>query len=253
MAARDGPAKEAAYTHVKPMSSTEAIPTNLPDLADLNDVHLSGGGPKTWRFQFGKIVTGRGKPEDADNTLEFRKDNKVVGRLLRVGIHKGVTGEYNKPYEQLEIDVEVQDDKNSPPYVIGLKSNLLNQETNQLGVTRGTIDFAYGIAHMPVGGVIGITARLGDAWVQKTGPKAGQKMSPSTYVNVFKLEQGTDGRWQNTELRKPPKSKDDTTSLNDQWLALEPLIRARADFAPRPEPARGRYGRRIRRRGATEG
>lgn len=81
------------------------------------DVPTPSGSRLTLRFANGKIVSGRAEikpgtdarfPEGrpAENYREF---DKIVGILRRVGLHEGVGKESNKPYGQIEADIETAD------------------------------------------------------------------------------------------------------------------------------------------------
>lgn len=204
------------------MSAT-AIPTGIPSM---DSITVLGGGLATWRFSKGKIVTGR----DTDGTLKSREN--VVGVVRRIGVHEARTKDFDQPYAQVECDVETADG------LVAVKAGLLNQETKLLGVVRSTVDFAYGLTKTPVGGLIMITTGQGEAWVQTEGPKRGQTMAPSTYVNFFLLtpDPKNEGKFLATPLRRPKADPNAAkVPMNDQWLALERELRLREDFAPRPD------------------
>ena len=129
---------------------------------------MVASGGTSWRFSKGQIVTGR----EADGTLQTRP--KIVGRILRVGIHKGKTNDqWEKPYEQLEADIETSKG------IVYLKASLIDDEFN-FKVNRAAVDFAWGLTQVTDSDtIVVIQAAQGETWVAQDGPKRGQTMAAS--------------------------------------------------------------------------
>ena len=193
------------------------IETHIPG----DDEVQAASGGKSWRFSDGKIVTGRAK----ENTLASRPH--IRGRVLRIGIYEGKVEEFDRPYKQLEADIETRDG------VIYVKSGLLDGETFELRPSRSSLDFAWGLLQIDGGDIIQITTAQGEPWQDPQG----RAREASTYVNVSKLIPTPEGDkviYKEQRLIKPKANKDaPKVSMVDQWLGFEPQIKAHPLFAER--------------------
>lgn len=188
------------------MSTTETRPADyIPDGSE-----IKGGGGKAWHFAYGKVVRGRKNPVD-NSYPEMR--TTIIGRVKRIGIHAGVSKDSNRAFRQLEVDIQTK------AGLEHIKCSLLGDDgTLRPGIS--TIGFGYSMTQIAANELIEIVAVLGS---KPTKRPDGSDGGYPTYVNVSKI--GTDNIA--TPIYRPKVDPNaPKTSAAQQWLALEPIIKA---------------------------
>lgn len=187
----------------------------LNALPDEDAIKVTGGSQ--WRFSKGKIVRG----EEKDGKYEGERE-RIVGILQRVGIFDGVGKTDGQPYRQVEADFLTKEG------VIHVKAGLSDPDVRGQLVMKPSVSavkFAWGLTQFKKGDAVMITA------TQSKDPvvKDGRKLSKVTYVNWFKVD-GNNA----TPLYSPKRDPNEQpASLQQQWDAIEPLIRSHPAYAPR--------------------
>lgn len=145
------------------MSSTTTInPHELPD-------SVPTGGNRAWRISQGKIQRGLKGEEEA------RPENKILGKLVRIGTHYGEL-EDGRKYARLECDLHT----NAGVETVGV--SLRNPE-NQRPTLSSCISLAEGLLGVGLGDIVQIEA--------VHGKKPNRYGSLSTYARVTKLDPST--------------------------------------------------------------
>lgn len=145
------------------MSNTATMnPSELPD-------SVPTGGRSAWRISQGKIQRGR------HNEEESRPENKILGKLVRIGTHYGEL-EDGRKYARLECDLHT----NTGVETVGVS---LRNPTNQRPTLSSCISLAEGLLGIDLGDIVQIEA------VQ--GKKLNRYGSYSTYARVNKLDPST--------------------------------------------------------------
>lgn len=191
--------------------------THTAPIPSEDDVQVSTGR-QSWRCANGKICQGS---EDS-GTLVTR--DKLVGALRRIGIHEGTyekDGKTKRVY-QLEADIETAEGMER------LKASLCNQkgEDQASGVAVG---LAWGLLQIAKDEIMIVTTA--------SGTKKNEYGSYSTFVNIFRLPEGST---RGVEVPRRGKSDD---SLSDTMEKLLSEIRTHPAFAERPASERDEDGK----------
>lgn len=194
------------------MSTTTTQPIPSED-----DVQVSTGR-QSWRCANGKICQG----SEESGTLVIRE--KLVGALRRIGIHEGSydkDGKTKRVY-QLEADIETAQGMER------VKASLCNLkgENQASGVAVG---LAWGLLQIAKDEVMILTTAQ--------GTKKNEYGSYSTFVNVFRLPEGS-----SRGVEVPRRGKSDEP-LNDTMAKLLSEIRTHPAFAERPASEKDEDGK----------
>lgn len=167
-------------------------------------------GIETWRFAEGKIVTGR------EETGTLREKVRLVGRLQRLGIHRGTNKDTGALYVQLEIDLRTAQGNCRAKVPLSDKAGVYPKPSVQ------TLNFAEGVLEIKPNGLLAITAHQGKK------PNAYGKFP--TYVNFHHVAPNGDS----TPVKRRAFDANNRPDMAGQWLELEKEIRAHPAYAERP-------------------
>lgn len=153
-----------------------------------------------WRIASGQICRGR----EVDGTYETTP--RLVGRLLRVGIHDGITQE-GEAYQKVEADLLTS----NGPVSVGVSTDS----------KTSSITFAGALAQVKPGALICVEAA--------SAKKPNRFGRHSTYANLSLVNPET--------LTKSPikVARDESVSMDDRLETLLDEIREHPAFAPRPQ------------------
>lgn len=180
-----------------------------------DEVTVETGGPKSYRFAKGQIVTGRSE----DGNLVVRE--KIIGVVVRIGIHEGRTNDqYKKPYKQVEAEIRTR------AGTVGLHVGLLD-ENYELRPTQAALTFGWCLTQVAQSGVFVFTAAAGEAWVTQDG----KAREASTYANIAVIDDKNVAKaiYRPKADRNAPKR-----SAIEKWAEIEAQLRAHPLFAARP-------------------
>lgn len=155
----------------------------------------------SYRFSSGQVVTGR----DEDGTLKAVP--RIVGKLLRVGIHRG-TLDSGVEYGKLEAEVETADGK------VSVSANL-----NSL---MASITYGEGLLAVAKDELISI-------WAGRSKEK-NRYGSFTTYANVDKVDPKT-----LQTIRIKEKVLERGISLEDAWKQIEERLKKHPAWGERPK------------------
>jgi hypothetical protein len=173
------------------------------DIPDPEDVQTGGPGFPNWRPAEGKLVMGR----EEDGTLVECPGSKIVGRLLRVGIHD-VEPDKGDPYTKVECELETSAGKQG----VGVKT------TSKLA----TCNLAAGLLAAAKGELIAIEA--------VPGTKKNRYGKFGTFINIYSVNPVT-----KATKRIFDKSIADIFDLDDRLETALEKLREHPAYADRPK------------------
>lgn len=181
------------------MNQTQEIPS-------ANDVNI----PRQGRYAYYRIGTGTIET-GSKNKGTLQEIPKLVGRIVRVGLHES-TGEWQS--KALEVELETRD--YGP---VNLSVELLDPKKN-FKPSLKAVCFADALTKCAAGDIVAIEANL--------SRKANEFGNYSTYVNFHRLEGGD---WKRIDRDRAPQGQ----SIPDQFAALLVKLQALPHWGARTQ------------------